>query len=629
VLQGERVAGKAMHKHATVTGSKTMSHEIFISYSHKDKPIADAICANLESAGFRCWIAPRDIAPGQDWPTAISTAISKSRLMVLVFSANSNSSPDVGRELILAANNNLIIIPFKIDNILPEPGKEYYLARTHWLDAMNPPTQAQIDKLVSYVRSFLREVEASTDGEKQHPATLAAAPTQRTKPELTDQKRKSRWKTTWLLGMLLLFAIGAGSLFLFDPFGLAKKPVPPTATPTLLAPGVTPSLEIPTETTGPVTITIWHQWGNDIFPAIQDAFNDYTAEHPNVTIVPWYSGTNAVNAFNAAMPAGQGPDIVIGGQEYISKNTATSNLVPLDDLGISQDWLKSSFEPAPAGTVIWNGKIWGLPADQTGIALIYNKSLAKSTDFPNNSSDLNNLISMSYDFKNREGIPLFCFGDINGYFLAPIFLGFGVPTYVDAQGNAYLNTPQALAAMTWLNDAKPVTLQDVDNYQGTSAMVEGKAAAVWNGPWIIPELEKAKINYGVLAMGGSFISGDMLMLTSNAVDRGHEAIALDIMKYFTSTEVQVRIALAVAPNAIYITSQTAALNNGRVQAIAKIAEFGAALRQGTPIMNNQYAQIAFTLVDTAVDAIWQGSQTPEEALATAQAAIEAEVASAK
>ncbi len=101
-----------------------MAHDVFISYSNKDKPIADAICTNLEVAGIRCWIAPRDIAPGLDWPTAISNAISASRVMVLIFSANSNSSNEVSRELILAANNNLIIIPFKIDNITPEPGND-------------------------------------------------------------------------------------------------------------------------------------------------------------------------------------------------------------------------------------------------------------------------------------------------------------------------------------------------------------------------------------------------------------------------------------------------------------------------------------------------------------------------
>jgi hypothetical protein len=134
-----------------------MTHEVFISYSHHDKAIADGVCANLESAGIRCWIAPRDIAPGHDWPTSISEAIKSSRVFVLIFSSRSNSSQDVGRELILAANNNCIIVPFKIEDVAPEPGKEYYLARTHWLDAMDPPTQEQVDKLVGCVRSLLVE----------------------------------------------------------------------------------------------------------------------------------------------------------------------------------------------------------------------------------------------------------------------------------------------------------------------------------------------------------------------------------------------------------------------------------------------------------------------------------------
>jgi hypothetical protein len=35
-----------------------MSHDVFISYSSKDKPIADAICVHLETAGIRWRVAP-------------------------------------------------------------------------------------------------------------------------------------------------------------------------------------------------------------------------------------------------------------------------------------------------------------------------------------------------------------------------------------------------------------------------------------------------------------------------------------------------------------------------------------------------------------------------------------------
>jgi hypothetical protein len=41
-----------------------MEFDVFISYSHQDKPTADAACATLEAEGIRCWIAPRDVAPG-------------------------------------------------------------------------------------------------------------------------------------------------------------------------------------------------------------------------------------------------------------------------------------------------------------------------------------------------------------------------------------------------------------------------------------------------------------------------------------------------------------------------------------------------------------------------------------
>jgi hypothetical protein len=41
-----------------------MPSMVFISHSSNDRATADAICAHLESAGIKCWIAPRDIEPG-------------------------------------------------------------------------------------------------------------------------------------------------------------------------------------------------------------------------------------------------------------------------------------------------------------------------------------------------------------------------------------------------------------------------------------------------------------------------------------------------------------------------------------------------------------------------------------
>jgi hypothetical protein len=70
---------------------------------------------------------------------------------VLVFSQNSNLSEEVSRELYLAAKSKAIIVPFRIENVNPEPGKAYYLGRTHWLDAANPPSREQISQLIQKI----------------------------------------------------------------------------------------------------------------------------------------------------------------------------------------------------------------------------------------------------------------------------------------------------------------------------------------------------------------------------------------------------------------------------------------------------------------------------------------------
>ena len=41
-----------------------MPLDVFISYATEDKRIADAPCAAIEARGFRCWMAPRALPPG-------------------------------------------------------------------------------------------------------------------------------------------------------------------------------------------------------------------------------------------------------------------------------------------------------------------------------------------------------------------------------------------------------------------------------------------------------------------------------------------------------------------------------------------------------------------------------------
>ena len=136
-----------------------MSFDTFISYSSKDKTTADATCNALESAGIRCWIAPRDIRAGIEYAAGIVEGIDACRVMVLIFSANANASPQIHREIERAVSKGLTIIPFRIEEVVPTKAMEYYLGSIHWLDALTPPLAQHLGVLAEQVKANL-QVEA-------------------------------------------------------------------------------------------------------------------------------------------------------------------------------------------------------------------------------------------------------------------------------------------------------------------------------------------------------------------------------------------------------------------------------------------------------------------------------------
>ncbi|BAI62273.1 hypothetical protein MCP_2201 [Methanocella paludicola SANAE] len=129
-------------------GPRVVGHDVFISYSHDDKPTADAICAGLEAEGIKCWIAPRDVLPGAIFQEAIIDAIDSSSIMVVVYSSKSNNSPHVVRELSRAVSKDVIIIPFRIEDVPLSKTMEYLISVPHWLDAITPPVEMHISELV-------------------------------------------------------------------------------------------------------------------------------------------------------------------------------------------------------------------------------------------------------------------------------------------------------------------------------------------------------------------------------------------------------------------------------------------------------------------------------------------------
>jgi len=193
-----------------------MAHDVFISYAVEDKPTADAICATLEAKQIRCWIAPRDVLPGEDYAEALIGAIYESRLLILVFSANTNQSSHVLRELERAASKGIPILPLRIEDVPLSPSLEYFISRTHWLDALTPPLERHLQHLAETVGMLLARIgrPAPAAGPAEAPVSPPGAEVEPDKELTRPPPSRGAFEVAkrWAGRPLVRLALGIGAI---------------------------------------------------------------------------------------------------------------------------------------------------------------------------------------------------------------------------------------------------------------------------------------------------------------------------------------------------------------------------------------------------------------------------------
>jgi len=125
----------------------------FISHASADAGIAGAFVSALEENGLACWIAPRDVTPGNEYAVEILEAIDKADIVILLLSEASNLSTHVRREMERAASKDKRIFPVRIEDVQPSTKLEYYVSIHHWLDAWTGSIESHSARLLSAVQS--------------------------------------------------------------------------------------------------------------------------------------------------------------------------------------------------------------------------------------------------------------------------------------------------------------------------------------------------------------------------------------------------------------------------------------------------------------------------------------------
>ena len=200
-----------------------MSHDVFVSYSTKNKGVAEAVCKSLEKDGIQCWIAPRDVLPGVEYADAIIEALNTCRVFLVILSEESNSSPQVRREVERAVSKDLDILTFRIDNTILSKAMEYYLSNRHWLDASNAVFSKQLHSLSEAVRKLLgqpsppKEEAVISEPIEIHELPKPVSPAEEVPrgevPPPIPTKPQEKRRFGWIWAPVIIFILAAVSYF--------------------------------------------------------------------------------------------------------------------------------------------------------------------------------------------------------------------------------------------------------------------------------------------------------------------------------------------------------------------------------------------------------------------------------
>jgi hypothetical protein len=140
-----------------------------------DTSIAVEVCNALERQGRRCWIAHRDVVPGELYADAIVRAIDAASAVLLLLSQPAASSPHVLREIERATSKRRPVLTLRIDLASMPPALEYFLNASHWLDASASGVPTILPTLVDAVNR-LGDPASSTFKAPNAPRAQASGP---------------------------------------------------------------------------------------------------------------------------------------------------------------------------------------------------------------------------------------------------------------------------------------------------------------------------------------------------------------------------------------------------------------------------------------------------------------------
>jgi predicted NBD/HSP70 family sugar kinase len=164
--------------------------QIFISHSSKDRDLANLLCLQLESEKISCWIAPRDIPAGVNYPKALADAIDECPVFLLLYSVNAQASVHVINEVERGVSHRKELFVVQTDDADPASNEEIsiFVGRRQKFDASRGALSIHLGQLVRELRALLEQADSSVSDADSHPDLAVAVPAVTSVPVFAEPK---------------------------------------------------------------------------------------------------------------------------------------------------------------------------------------------------------------------------------------------------------------------------------------------------------------------------------------------------------------------------------------------------------------------------------------------------------
>ncbi|MEP7287669.1 MAG: maltose ABC transporter substrate-binding protein [Chloroflexota bacterium] len=428
---------------------------------------------------------------------------------------------------------------------------------------------------------------------------------------------KSIFKITLFLAAVALMAVLsvsnhiATSVVTAATADASAATVAPTVTPTPL-----PSVE--------GTLTIWVNPERQAI--IEAAGKDFSAKYNVPVRVQTMNFGDIRTNFNIAAPAGNGPDIIAGANDWIGELYSNGLLATVD----LADKVKS-FDPVAVQAFTYDGKTVGVPYQVEAVAMFYNKDLVPT---PPTTWDETQAVAtkLQADKKADQGFAFTVTGELYGHYGLLTSYGGGVFGR-DAQGGydakqVIMDNAGSIQAATELDKlVKAGVLKDGVTYDvAKDLFLKGRLAMWVNGPWELDNIRKSGINFGIAVIPAGTekahpfvgVQGFMVSkLSKNAL------LAQAFVSEFLATDdTMLKLYQAQFGVPAWLPTRTKVTN-------PDIDAFSASIANGDPLPGIPAMASVWTLSNNALNLVYQQKAAPDAAMKDASASLRDLIAKAK